>query len=406
MDLEIQKQEILARWKQAFNEIAEIQRYRDKIQTEKYIPGFRFDLKDYGTPLFLNREDRIFPEARSREIGDYHFYGFSADGLPCYTSFAHRISKMSWEGYYSYSDDLVEYVEFCKETGVPSSIKRYKLSNGEKVIYQSIQINGQGAHPGYKSIPREAIIQSIIGNQHSIYCTVEAFRAENGRIVSADCLAIAPGAGEYRYEEIYKYDTDGRLDEKRTVYEDGRTALAYVAPDQQVDINKLAEEVSESMAEAIIETLLEANIEVPLSLVEITYQSVNEYLPLLTPRSLAFTQETSRNHMDEDIFDLIFLATEISHAHIELNPAKFERSFRQFVQIIEREEKWDMGTAMLRRVAYLLTTKKLNNRIPVSDEFAAYAIDWESDMEEFEDILSECGVEGNVIASWKDRGWM
>jgi hypothetical protein len=110
--------------------------------------------------------------------------------------------------------------------------------------------------------------------------------------------------------------------------------------------------------------------------------------------------------MDEDIFDLIFLSTEVSHAYLHLNAGKFEREFRQFVQIIEREEKWDMGTAMLRKVAYLLTTGKMNNRIPVSDEFAAYAIDWESDMEEFEDILGECGVASSVIASWKDRGWL
>jgi hypothetical protein len=406
MDLELQKQDLLARWKHAFNEMKDLPTYKDKIQTEKYIPGFRYDLKDYGTPLFLKPEEKLFPEARSREIGDYHFYGFTADGLPCYTSFGHRVSKVSWEGFYSYSDQVVEYVEFCMETGIPSTIKRYIYNNGEKIGYQSISVNGRGNIPVYKGIPAAAIIAGMIDDQYSLFCTIEKYTSENGRILKADCIGIAPGDGEYRYEEIYRYDLTGRLDEIRTVYEDGKTSLAYVQLNNDIDIEQLLAAVSENMALAIIDTLLEARIEVPLSLLEINYKFVTEYLPLLTPRSLAFTDEISRNHADEDIFDLIFLSTEVSHAYIETNPANFERLFRQFIQIMEREEKWDLGAAMLRRVAYLLTTSKLNNKIPVASEFAAYAIDWESDMEEFEEILGECGVAGPVISSWKDRGWL
>jgi hypothetical protein len=406
MDLELQKQDLLSRWKQAFNEIELIQQYKDKIQTEKYIPGFRYDLKDYGTPLFLKPEEKLFPEARSREISDYHFYGFAADGLPCFTSFGHRVSKVSWEGYYNYSDNVVEYVEFCMETGIPSTIKRLIYDNGEKVSYQSLIVNSRGSIPIYKGVPKEQIISGIIEDQHSLFCVIEKYTTEKGKILKADCIGIAPGTGEYRYEEIYRYDETGKLDEIRTISEDGKTSLAYVQLNNAINITQLSDEVAESMAAAIIETLLEADIEVPLSLLEINYKFITEYMPLLTPRSLAFTDEISREHMDEDIFDLIFLSTEVSHAYLHLNAGKFERLFRQFIQIIEREEKWDMGTAMLRKVAYLLTTGKMNNRIPVSNEFAAYAIDWESDMEEFEDILLECGVASSVIAAWKDRGWL
>lgn len=406
MDLELQKQDLLSRWKHAFNEIGDLQKHKDKIQTEKYIPGFRYDLKDYGTALFLKPEEKLFPEARSREISDYHFYGFTADGLPCYTSFGHRVSKVSWEGCYSYSDTFVEYIEFCMETGIPSNIQRYIYNNGEKVCYQSLSVNSRGNIAIYKDVPAEEIIDGLINDQYSLSCTIEKYTSENGRILKADCVAIAPGDGEYRYEEIYRYDLTGRLDEIRTVYEDGKTSLAYVQLNNDIDIEQLSEAVSENMALAIIDTLLDAKIDVPLSLLEINYKFVTEYLPLLTPRSLAFTEEVTRNHEDEDIFDLIFLSTEISHAYIETNPSNFERLFRQFIQIVEREEKWDLGTAMLRRVAYLLTTNKLNNKIPVASEFAAYAIDWEADMEEFEEILGECGVGRPVISSWKDRGWL
>ncbi|SFD77581.1 hypothetical protein SAMN05518672_103170 [Chitinophaga sp. CF118] len=406
MDLELQKQDLLERWKHAFNEIELLQQYKDKIQTERYIPGFRYDLKDYDTPLFLKPEEKLFPEARSREISDYHFYGFTTDGMPCYTSFGHRVSKVNWQGYYSYSKNLVEYIEFCMETGIPSTIKRFIYEDGEKAIFQSLSVNSRGSIPIYKGSPKEEIIAGIIDDQHSLFCTVEKYTTENGKILKADCIAIAPGAGEYRYAEVYRYDENNKLDEIRTVYEDGKTSLAYVQLNKNIDINQLSLAVSENMASAIIDTLQESRIEVPLSLLEINYKSITEYMPLLTPRSLAFTEEISRNHEEEDIFDLIFLSTEVSHAYMEINPAGFERLFRQFIQIVEREEKWDLGTAMLRRVAYLLTTNKLNNKIPVSNEFAAYAIDWESEMEEFEDILLECGLSGSVISSWKERGWL
>jgi hypothetical protein len=406
MDLELQKQDLLSRWKHAFNETVQLQQHKEKIVTEKYIPGFRYELKDYGTPLFLKPEERLFPEARSREISDYHYYGFTEDGMPCYTSFGHRVSKESWEGYYSYNNDVVEYVEYCMETGIPSTIKRFIYKDGQKAVYQSLSVNSRGSIPIYKGVPKEQIINGIIDDQHSLFCTIEHYTIENGRILKADCIGITPGVGEYNYEDIYSYDAGGKLDEIRTVREGGKTTLAYVQLNNNIDIVQLSSAVSENMALAIIDTLQEADIEVPLSLLEINYKFVTEYMPLLTPRSLAFTDEITQEHEDEDIFDLIFLSTEVSHAYMALNAGSFERLFRQFIQIIEREEKWEMGTAMLRRVAYLLTTSKLNNRIPVGEEFAAYAIDWESDMEEFEDILQECGVAGTVISSWKDRGWL
>lgn len=406
MDLELQKQDLLSRWKHAFKETALLQQFKDKTDKERYIPGFRYNLKDYGTALFLTPEEKIFPEARSREISDYHYYGFTSDGMPCYTSFSHRVSKQSWEGYYSYSKDIVEYVEFCMETGIPSTIKRIIYQDGAKLVYQSLAVNSRGSIPSYKGKPEQEIINGIIEDQHSLFCTIEHYTTEGGKIRKADCIAVAPGAGEYRYEDIYRYDANGKLDEIQTIYESGKASLSYVQLNNNIDVAQLSAALSENMANAIIDTLLQSDIEEPLSLLEINYRSVTEYLPLLTPRSLAFTDKISKEHEDEDIFDLIFLSTEVSHAFIEMDVTNFERLFRQFIQIVEREEKWDLGTAMLRKVAYLLTTSKLDNRIAVSKEFAAYAIDWETDMEEFEDILQECGVSANVITSWKDRGWL
>ncbi len=408
MDLEKLKQELLTRWKHAFNELSLLPEFKKKILTEKYVPGFRYDLKDYGTQAFMLPDGKVFPEARAREINDYHFYGFGADGKPVYTAFRHVVNNINWEAYYSYSDDLVEYVEFCitEHTQIPSCIKRILYKEGRKVGWQSLLLNTRGSANNFDGDTADEIIADMLGDQYSLFISIEKYHWEEDRIVTADGLGMAPGHGEFHYSQHYSYRPDGQLDEIRAVCETGNERLTWVRPDDAVNIQALEEEVAEKLAEAIIDTLVASRIETPLSLLEINYHEIAEYIPSLSPRSQAFTTEISRRHQDEDIFDLIFLSTELDHPYMNIRMEKFERPFKQFMQIIEREEKWEIAAAMLRKVAWLLTTNKLYGRLPVSDDFAAYAIDWESDMEEFERILGECGVVPDVISSWQEKGWL
>ena len=51
-----------------------------------------------------------------------------------------------------------------------------------------------------------------------------------------------------------------------------------------------------------------------------------------------------------------------------------------------------------------LPKNKLNGKVPVSDDFVAYAIDWEMDDEPFEEILLECGQTPEIIEEWKAQG--
>lgn len=408
MDLEILKQELLTRWKHAFNELSLLPEYKAKILTEKYVPAVRYDLKDYETSAFLIPEGKLFPEARSREINDYHFYGLKEDGYPCYTSFRHVMNNTSWEGYYSYSDEVVEYVEFCQteNTYIPSCIKRILYKDGQRYAWQSLFINTRGNNDLYEGQTPDEIMASILADQHALVIRIEAYNRVDGRITSANGLAIAPAYGEYNYVQQYNYTGGGVLDEIRTYCESGVDRLTWVRQEEGLNFQQLEEELVEKLAEAIVDTLVESKLETPLSLLEINYHSIAEYIPSLSPRSQRFTADISRRHQDEDIFDLIFLATEMDHPYLPIEDEKFERPFRQFIQIIEREDKWELASGMLRKVAWLLTTNKLFHRLPVSDDFAAYAIDWESDMDEFERVLRECGVVPAVISAWQERGWL
>jgi len=407
MSLEILKQNLLSRWKQAFQEFDRLQQYKTNVTSEKYIPGFRYHLEDYGTPAFLQPEEKLFPVAAVREISDYHFYGFSADGLPCYTSYGHAVTNESWQGYYSYGKEWIEYVEYNTATKIPSGIKRIQYDeNGQKVAYQSLRVIGRGEGDVYTDMDEAEKIASIIDHEHSLVCSIEKYELSAGRIEKGHCLSITPGTGESEYENSYKYNSDGILEEIRTVYASGVSRLSYVRPEEKLNIQTLMATVVESLAIAITDALETHKVETPLSLLELSYHYADVYIPLLSPRSVAFTKQISRQHPDEDIFDLIFLATELDHAYLAIASEKFERPFTQLMQIISKEEKWEMGSVLLRKVAHILTSEKLFGRLPVGEEFAAYAVDWGMEMEDFEDVLRECGVTGKVISSWKERGWL
>lgn len=407
MYLEILKQNLLSRWKQAFHEFDRLQEYKTNVTSEKYIPGFRYDLEDYGTPAFLQPEEKLFPVAAVREIGDYHFYGLAADGLPCFTSYGHAINNVFWEGYYSYGKEWVEYVEYNTVTKIPSGIKRIQFdANGQKVAYQSLTVNGRGVGEEYIEMNAEEMIDSIISYEHSLFCNIEKYELTAGRIEKAYCLGITPGEGEFKYENVYTYTSDGILDEIRAVHESGESELSYARPDEKQNVQTLMTTVAENMAIAIADALEEQQVETPLSLLELSYHYADVYIPSLSPRSVTFTKKISRQHPDEDIFDLIFLATELDHAYLDIRREKFERPFTQLMKIISKEEKWEMGSLLLRKVAHILTSEKLFGRLPVGEEFAAYAVDWGVEMEDFEDVLKECGVPGKTITSWKERGWL
>jgi hypothetical protein len=389
------KQDLLVRWERAFDEIDLLEQYKNHICTEKYIPGFRYDVQDFGTPRFLHPDGKFFPEARARELKDYHFYGFAADGMPCYTSFG------SWQGFYSYSEDLVEYVEFCIETGIPSCIKRLHFLDGNKIAYQYLLVQGRGSSPVYKEMDRADIIEDI---EYSLIYRVERYLRENGRVSGAEGLLLLPGTGSTHFRDVYRYDDLGRLDEIRTWFDDGSSHLTFARLSEGTDIAALSDLVATQLAEAITDTLTDGHSSPPLSLLEISYHQQSVAMPVIIPRTAAFTEDITRRHSDEDVFDLIFLSTDNVQERVAIRHEKFERSYRQFMQIVEREDKWELAAAMFKKAALKLTT--LHTTLPATDEFAAYAVDWEFDMEDFEEVLRDCGVNVKTIALWKERGWL
>jgi hypothetical protein len=91
---------------------------------------------------------------------------------------------------------------------------------------------------------------------------------------------------------------------------------------------------------------------------------------------------------------------------ISVEDATFERQLQQLMQIMQQQQDYEIGTTMLRKAGRLLTKGRLNGKIPVSDDFVAYPIEWMLESQEFDEILRECGQSEKVLSDWKERGWL
>jgi len=393
--------DIFERWIRAIDEIDMIHKYKEKVKSIKYAPGFRYDVIDYtksdfpaGGTLYDQKDD---------EKLDYHAYGLDQNQLPAYVRFEHRWNKISWEGFYKYSHNTIEYIEFCLNTGVPSCIQVAKFKDNRRVSFQHFQLNGRGSTYSLVKGEQEAFIQRIQNDPYSITSKIESYLYEDERIIKALCCSVSPGIGQFEYEKIYTYDQDG-LTEIRTLYPNGSTQLTYVRLPENLNVQDMINNLAEQMEKSIIDFLLTQDIEQPISLLALNYRRGDRYLPHLKVRSLLEKEEITSHYKEADVFELLFISGFENLLYLE--PDQFEYQLQQLTQLMEQNENYNLGTAMLRKAASILTLNRLDKKLAVSDDFVAYAIDWEMEGQEFEKILEECGQKPETIALWKTNKWI
>jgi hypothetical protein len=334
-----------------------------------------------------------------------HEYGFNTQGLPCFVTFRHDYNQITWEGFYTYSDSLVEYVEFCLNTGVPSALTRVEFRESKKVSFQSIVVNGRGSGNGYSlsQLSKEEIISKIRNDGFSIISTVTCYDyGLTGKIEKASSIHITPGIGKFTSYDEYTYDENQNLDTIRTFFEQGTNRLTYSRLPEGIDPESLVENLARAMAISISETLVDQNLEQPIALLELNYHYADNYNPLLVWQTAQEVAEKLTNN------EFGFIPDYYDDA-VRAETLPFEKLFAQLEQMMEERDDSNLGRIMLRKAAYLLTRDALFGKVKVSDDFAAYAIDWSieghSDAR-FEEILGECGVQVGVIEIWKQRGML
>ncbi|MDO6432934.1 hypothetical protein Q4E93_20160 [Flavitalea sp. BT771] len=392
---------IFARWVRAFDELGSLGKYRELVRTKKFATTYRYEIKDY-TPQKFPAGGALYNEM-PEDASNSRIYGFDQEGRPVHTSQVYGENGIPWEeGFYNYSENAVEYVEFSKNAGAPTRIQIMTLKNGKKTAF--LQFIVQGIGNGVPGGNLQAFIEQTRISSDGIICHIEQYIYNGERIMGAHCFDITPGIDARSYEQVYTYDNEGEMDEIRNVYSGGHHRLAYVRVREGMSVEALVDGLSVLMADAVVGTLLRNNVEQPLALLELSYQGVIEYLPSLEFKTVADRDELIDEHGDAVDFELMFIPTYENMIVVE--NATFERPLQQLMQIMEQREDYDPGTKMLRKTAWLLTKGKLNGKIPVSDDFVAYAIEWMLESQEFEEILRDCGQSEEVIMNWKGKRWI
>jgi hypothetical protein len=142
-----------------------------------------------------------------------------------------------------------------------------------------------------------------------------------------------------------------------------------------------------------MEVLRQANFDSPLLLVELSYRSLERYVPDLLACTVANAPAQ------------LFPVAEInSKRWLELDEEDFAPEITDFTQRLAETERWPAGARMLREAARLIT--KLEGGVPVADRFIAFAIDWEFEGHDIVKILKACGAEPEWIRAWKQSGWI
>lgn len=394
--------ELIAGWAGAMDEIDLLSKYEKDAVTVKYAVQPCFELENYTPESFLPGNAML--DSVPKPTPHYYVkYGLAADGLPCYCKTFGREGLPIFSGFYRYSPETVEFLEYNLANGIPKIFQRLVFKNGQKLRWLKAVANGGGN--AFNDMTREQAIAVAKKDERCIFLHVQQFEYENDRIVRDIANLRAPGAGIYGFTGHYSYDTTGKLIEIKDKFTSGGERLRYVYWDESEGLQGLSDRLTAAMAEAIINALMEENIDTPMAMLQLSYRYAVDYIPTPAPMSVKEREEIIENN-DSEVWQFLFLSNNfIDNLHL----TGIEPTFTQFMNQVESREGHNLARAMLQKTAALLTTSRLLGRIPTDPEFFAFAIDNSvegHDAEDFKDILLKCGLPEKQYDDWRARGWM
>jgi hypothetical protein len=399
MTLDLLKQNLFERFIRAFDEFDRIAEKKAQVKTFVYSQLPRYSVYKFdGKKIPVGGKTLSAPPENNPLA-----YGLNAEGHPCYHSSEHTWNKEYWEGFYDITASCIEYIEFSLQSKMPIEICRILLNNGRKIGFQHLKINGGRLNQSYNGLSNREIVAKLQQAQNDLIGSVDLYHYEGQRIVSADCWQAMPGMNNTTYKQEYRYNADGKLEEIKDIQPDNVTQYAYVDIPEGVSLEELSEQLAMQMAIGIADALAAADLPQPLAILHLGYQEYGAYDPLLTVVLQNKKDKAVRKLKGGALLEeLFFSATEF----ITPDHEKYERLLTAFIDKVMEDENEKMATAMIRKAAYILTAEKALGKVPVSDDFFAYAVDWSMapEDEELIRIFRECGMRKEVLEQWRKRG--
>lgn len=162
----------------------------------------------------------------------------------------------------------------------------------------------------------------------------------------------------------------------------------------------LVDQLSENLAHLIVDHLEAASISEPLIIVDLFYHYADVYFPLVS----YLTVERLQWPLGSD--GILF---EQKKGPIHLDPMPVEQQMDQLMGLEWSQEEFsDLGRTMIRKTAAVLNQTRLWGRVATHDLFGAFAVDGTVEghsLEQWEEILTACGINAQQRAVWKKLGF-
>jgi hypothetical protein len=380
-----------ARWQKAFDRLSEVTEAAKLGQRVVYARVPLFDLDRYRPPKFPagGRILKELPPA-SEMAGTYYVYRLDHQDRPVHMAARHTYNKVDWQGMYRYSAEEVEYVEFCLQTEIVSQYDRLTLQGRQPTSLQRIRMNCAGHFPRWHGSDAIAHIRS---DPHNYFVRIEHYDLTKGQIVSGSAFSEGFGGSPQHSTLDYFYAAEGKLERIIQTWASGHKQTIFAAR-SKVSLKELSTKLSERIATATLQALQEAKSGSPLVAVELSYRSVDQYVPFIIPATEA-----------EDISSLTLVSQTPPGRWITLDHEQFEPEMTEFVQRIFDAERYELASKMLRHAA-LLVTRLAAGSLSTSPGFVAFAMDWEMEGDQLASILKQCGADPAAMKLWRKKGWL
>lgn len=404
---------LLRRWIESFDELGTIEHYKSQVMTYRYAAAPRYDLENFENGRFSDKEDWTTGE-ESPDWGGTYTYGLNEQGLPSYVSIRHNYNKIDWEGFYTYTGQLIEYVEFCLATGICSRLQRIEYQEGKKMVNFRLHVNGGGSYIQEQGWSNEEKGRQLINSPYDLLLSVESYQFDaKGKVIRADGIHRMPGLGQYFTWDEYTYDASDTLLRIRRYFDQGTNRLIYsrilAGTSAEMIIDKLAAALSIAVVDALVDDRQkeatrsgtpQSAVE-PIGFVNLSYRYADNYYPMAGYQLV----RTIKQDLEEGIFDFYSFVREANY----IDTTHLEDLYAQLDQLIKEENDPDLGRKMLRKTSAILIRTRLHNRLPISDDFGAVALDGSIEghsVEDMEEILLASGNDPAMLSLWKGKGML
>ena len=386
-DLTLLRRDLWSRWKEQIAQVDPFQQAHEQGESVAYSKTPLFDLYEY-TPSKFPSGGRLLGEPPV-DFPNYTTYRLDGSGRPVHSLTRHVVNGIEWQGRYVYSDTEVVHVELNMNSRLPSKYQRLTLEDGLIKSFQRLIING-GATFGNNISPADAI-DFYMGDSRSHFIWIEGYQYDGRRRTWASVVKQGLRIPETYSELSYSYSGD-KL-EKVVEHIPGKPDRTVFVAKSKVTSPELGDRLARAVAERVVDELAKASPTGPLVAVELSYRTVDNYLPIIIPCTQA-----------DEIESLVLVLSIDPSRWITLSEEDFAPDFVEFRDRLKASTNQEAGRKMVRTAAKLVS-ELARARLKVTDEFVAYAVDWEFEPE-IKDVLKANGVSQKQIDAFDKRGWL